>query len=213
MEYFDGEAVDFKLRTVSAGGLLDEAAAPVDAVTFDQRAMRPYPPGNLQIDASFARQAYFAAPLAVAWAHRDRTIQTTDVYEDHTYSDIGPEVGVTYIFDVELLDAAGAVIENIFSQNVGSATSRTIDFGSYTLVDVFAFSDKFALPDVFIDNDKFAQPDVFNTWDAFGNGFPKSAQSVRVSIKSVRDGLESRNSTTLEAGIFLPPINLTVTEF
>lgn len=210
-EYFAGEVANVKLATLTAIDTLDDADAPTDVVTFDRRAVRPYPPGNLKVDATFAPYCALG-PVSVTWAHRDRTTQTTGIFEDHSYSDIGPEPGVTYKVAVDLIDAAGAVLLPWIDQAVGAATSFGFDPYGYSTADVFALADMFALADVFFDSDTFASADMFDLADVFGRGQPLSARSARVSVRSIRDGLESRSAASITVELFLPPTNLSIME-
>lgn len=58
--------------------------------------MRPYPPGNVQINGSRWPASIGAAEeLAITWAHRDRRQQTVNMIRQDEGS-IGPEAGTTY---------------------------------------------------------------------------------------------------------------------
>ena len=124
--YLDGETVDVKLLTRTSTSLLSLAKAPVDTVTLGSRAMRPYPPGRFQLNGSYA-QDQFTDDVVLTWAHRDRTLQTTPVPEDHDDTDIGPEVGTTYRVRVEALSDAGTVLSTVTDTNVGGATTYDWD--------------------------------------------------------------------------------------
>lgn len=64
---------------------------------MDQRAFRPYPPGNLLINTvSYPEGEILEGELTFAWAHRDRVQQTSGTLADHFDGDIGPEAGTTY---------------------------------------------------------------------------------------------------------------------
>ena len=92
IERVDGDLVQAKLLTRTGLGTLAESSAPTDAVTFDQRHYRPYPPGQFRLNG----QAYPAAltgTLTVSWRHRDRTVQNLEGDES---GNIGPETGVKY---------------------------------------------------------------------------------------------------------------------
>lgn len=210
-QYFDGEAVNVKLLTQTSIDQLSVAAAPADAVTFDQRALRPYPPGNLRIDGSFATQLALA-DLAVTWSHRDRTLQTTSIFEDFSEGDIGPEPGVEYHLTATLVDENGADVALLDSAHLGTGTAYTLDPNGYSNFDVFAVPDKFAMADVFVRNDAFAAPDKFDLVDVFGTGQPLSARGIRVSVTSRRDGLDSRGTPSITAALFLPPTQVTSQE-
>jgi hypothetical protein len=117
--YTATEAVDVRLLTRTAKSLLSLAAAPTDTVTFASRAIRPYPPGRFKLNGSYA-QDQFTGDVVLTWVHRDRTLQTTPVPEDHDDATIGPEAGTTYRVRAEALDAAGDVISTVTDVNVGA---------------------------------------------------------------------------------------------
>lgn len=96
IEYVAGEEVDIKLLPVTGSGVLALSEAPVDTVTLNERAIRPYPPGNVQVNGASYPTVPLSGALTVTWAHRDRTQQTAGILQDYTYGDIGPETGTTY---------------------------------------------------------------------------------------------------------------------
>lgn len=93
-EFVDAESVDVKILPMSGTGSLPLSAAPADEVTFDQRALRPYPPGNVQINGE-SYPATVDILVGVSWSHRDRLLQA-DQLIDQSVGDIGPEPGTTY---------------------------------------------------------------------------------------------------------------------
>jgi hypothetical protein len=95
-EYIASDELDVKLLTATSAGLLPEADAPVDSVTMDSRAIRPYPPGNFKINGEYWPSAVPIDGIVFTWAHRDRTQQTSGEYFDFTDTSIGPETGTTY---------------------------------------------------------------------------------------------------------------------
>lgn len=97
VEYVAGETVLAKVLPVSGLGQLPLSQAPEDSLTFVSRAMRPYPPGNLLINAvSYPIALGGADELSATWSHRDRLQQTAGELQDTTVGDIGPEAGTTY---------------------------------------------------------------------------------------------------------------------
>lgn len=126
IDYLAGEAVDVKLLPRTASALLSLASAPVDSLTFASRAIRPYPPGRFKLNGSYA-QDQFVGDALLTWAHRDRTLQTTPVAEDHNDADIGPEAGTTYHLRVEALSGAGLVLGTLTDTDIGSGTSHDWD--------------------------------------------------------------------------------------
>lgn len=91
-----GEQVEIKLLPSTAEGRLQLADASTDTYACVGRMMRPYPPGNVQVNGLRWPVSIGAAEeLALTWTHRDRTAQTvTLVRQDE--GNIGPEAGVTY---------------------------------------------------------------------------------------------------------------------
>lgn len=96
-EYVDGETVDVKVTAVSGAGEQTLASVPTISVELDQRAARPYPPGDFQINGeSYAANPLYLGTVSVSWVHRDRLQQTSGTLIDHTSGSIGPEVGTVY---------------------------------------------------------------------------------------------------------------------
>lgn len=99
VEYVDSDELDVKILTVNGIGLLALAAAPIDSLTMDQRAFRPYPPANVQIGGLYYPSVIVADDLVgivSTWVHRDRLQQTGGTVLGWTAASVGPEAGVTY---------------------------------------------------------------------------------------------------------------------
>src|SRR5690606_27467134 len=94
--YADGVSVNIRIQPVSGGGVMPLSALPTDVLTFDSRAIRPYPPGDLRIAGQSYPAKVSAIEVPVTWAHRDRLQQTGGELIDHTEGDVGPEDGTTY---------------------------------------------------------------------------------------------------------------------
>lgn len=126
-EFADGESVDVKLRPITGRGELALAAAPVDALVFDQRQDRPYPPAKIRFDTlEWPPIIEGSADVVLTWAHRDRTLQTAYIVTQDEAS-IGPEASVTY--SVEVADEALAVLH---SATGISGTTATVPASSLT---------------------------------------------------------------------------------
>jgi hypothetical protein len=125
-QYVAPDSVNVKLLTNLNESRLSLFAAPNDAVNFDSRAIRPYPPGRFKLNGSYA-QDQFTTDVVLTWAHRDRTLQTTPVPEDHDDLSIGPEAGTTYRVVVEALSGAGTVLATVTDVNVGGVTTYDWD--------------------------------------------------------------------------------------
>lgn len=95
-QYVSGETINEKVLPVTGQGQLLASAATALSVTLAQRAFKPYPPGDLQINATSYSAATFAGTLTISWVGRDRTQETGATLYDYSYGNIGPEAGVTY---------------------------------------------------------------------------------------------------------------------
>ena len=89
-----GETASARACPITGKGELDIADAPTDTMDYDARAIRPYPPGNVQLNAEVYPDEINGA-LIVTWAHRDRLQQTAYIVEQDE-GNIGPEAGTTY---------------------------------------------------------------------------------------------------------------------
>lgn len=100
-EFVAGETIGVKvLPRTATGGAVPVSASPPQAVTFNRRFARPYPPGNVRVDGQpwfepFAMSPSGATSLTLTWAHRDRITQA-DQLIPHGAGNVGPETGVTY---------------------------------------------------------------------------------------------------------------------
>lgn len=121
-EWSSGQTVDAKLLTRTGLGSLLEAAAPADSVVMAQRFIRPYAPGNAQINA-VTYPASVTGDLAITWAHRDRTLQTAYIVEQ-TEGNIGPEVGTTYTVRIYNAQSGGSLIRT-YSDVIGTSQAYT----------------------------------------------------------------------------------------
>lgn len=193
VQYTAGQTLNLAVFPKTTRDILPIAQAQPVALLMDSRANRPYPPGKLQVNGSFAN-ALAAGPLAITWAHRDRTIQTATYVDDHTADNIGPEAGVTYLFRAALVDAAGAeLIVFVDDQDMGVATTAAFDLDDYQ-------------------NNFFLPSNYFNRADFFGSTLPDAGVAVRLSVKSKRGIYESWQAAFSDAHIFLAPTGLTLTE-
>ena len=108
-QYVDGETINVKIRPTTGQGTLALSDAPVDSVTLNSRAIRPYPPGRFRVDGQDYPEEIFTSAPTVSWAHRDRVQQTAGTLVPHSSGDIGPEAGTTYT--VELYDESDNLID------------------------------------------------------------------------------------------------------
>jgi hypothetical protein len=170
VEYVDSEEIDLKLLAVTGGGVLDIGDASADAVTMDARAIRPYPPGNLQINSESYQFDVYSGELTISWAHRDRTQQTSGTYQDYTYGDIGPESGVTYTFKGYIDD----VLDDTQSSIAGTSTTWAPSSEGLARVEVIAVRD------------------TYESWQAATFEFDYSSHDVRLTeddnVRATEDG-------------------------
>lgn len=126
--YGDGDAVIVAAATVSPDAALDPALSPTDTVTLANRANRPLPPGNVQVNGE-AYPSSISGALIVTWAHRDRFTQPADVAQTDA-TDYGPEAGTTY--NVFAYDAGTDTLLDSDTGLAGTTWTPTIS-GSYLL--------------------------------------------------------------------------------
>jgi hypothetical protein len=116
--HYSGREFDFnqspevKYLTTTLNDKLTEAAATTfTAPTMDARQIRPYPPGDVQINGqSYPTTVGGGADIVLTWAHRDRTQQLGYIVE-HQEPDIGPETGVTYT--VNIYNDSGTLVRTV----------------------------------------------------------------------------------------------------
>lgn len=106
-----GTSVGVKILTTSVGGgQLALTNSPPNALTFNQRFERPYPPGQMKINGvpwyeSTGWLSSDVGPIVLSWAHRDRKLQG-NILVWHGENSIGPEPGTTYtarVYDLTTL--------------------------------------------------------------------------------------------------------------
>jgi hypothetical protein len=128
VQYVLSDEVDVRMRTVLGSNVLPSGQAPVDSYTFNSRAIRPYPPGDLRVDGvsypdpDDSSAVFYTGAHTITWSHRDRLQQTGGEIFDYLTGDIGPEAGTTYLVEAYSTLVGGAVTEPWLSVNVGSDT-------------------------------------------------------------------------------------------
>lgn len=128
VERFDGEGVTVRILPYTAAEILDPEETTDQTLTFASRMIRPYPAGDLKADGDYQQpSAVFSGSVALTWAHRDRTAQTTAVPEVFSDPDVGPEAGVSYRVRARAYDGQGNDLGVFYDVNVGTATSATFD--------------------------------------------------------------------------------------
>lgn len=95
-EYASGETVNVKLTAITGQGQYDLDFASEMPVELNSRAIRPYAPGQFEINAVSYPETPLSGVLAFTFVGRDRIQQTAGEIYDHTFGNIGPEVGTSY---------------------------------------------------------------------------------------------------------------------
>lgn len=163
--YTEGQTVGVKLQTITTRGVLSLGATPEDLVVMNRRALRPLPPGSVQVGTSYEPPLFDnLATHTITWTHRDR-LENTLI----PHSAVGPasaEAGVTYRVLVQPLGFDGNPTgPALVDTNVGSVLTYSLDTTLYPV-----------------------DPD----WSG-----------VRVTIISVRSGLESLYNRQLDFPVLL----------
>lgn len=125
-EYNTGETVNAKVQPITGLGQLDIDDAVAMSVTLAQRALRPYPPADFQIQGQYF-PSYIVDSFDITWVHRDRLQQTAGVILSFLDGTIGPEAGTTYngyVYDDDtstLLDSTTGVSGLLWSPAVSGS--------------------------------------------------------------------------------------------
>jgi hypothetical protein len=94
----NGDVVCVKVRvsTAEEEATLEETTA--ECATMDNRAIRPLPPGYIQINSEFYPEGVVVDDTTVTWSHRNRLFLDDfyTFYDFYDSTDYGPEEGTTY---------------------------------------------------------------------------------------------------------------------
>lgn len=182
-QYDAGETINIKLTPKTGSGTLDLTKAPVDTVTLANRAIRPYPPGNLKINGTYF-PPQVEGDLVLTWAHRDRTQQTGGSLLGFTDASVGPETGTTYTLKV--YNGSNALVRTVSGINDVTTTytgaMETADGGPFS-----AF--RFTLA---------AERDGYESWQIYDVSLTRPAPIPTVGVF-----LPSENPTAEDAHIIL----------
>ena len=110
-EFVAAETVNAKLTPRTFVNTLPLSMAPVDSVTMDSRAIRPYPPGKLELDSDMHPGLSYlpSGTGTLSWVVRDRLGQTESTVIDFTDNGVtSVETGVTYRVRVRGVTSSGA---------------------------------------------------------------------------------------------------------
>lgn len=143
VEYMATETIGVKVLMKSTGGEMDLENSPPNALTFNRRFARPYPPGNVKVNnkpfhtLGLTMDEFDVKEFLITWAHRDRVVQA-DQLIGHGVGSIGPEPGTTYVLRVYDADD---VLRNTTTGITGTSikytiTQATLDLESGTSVGV-----------------------------------------------------------------------------
>lgn len=111
----------------------------MQSVTFDSRAARPYPPGDVKLNGQRYPQE-ITGDLEITWAHRDRLLQADNLI-DTLQPSVGPEPGTTYA--VELYDVASSTL--LHSETGISTTTAVVPstaFASDNRLELYSVRDE-----------------------------------------------------------------------
>jgi len=121
LPYASDALLSLKYAMRAQGNELPLTSATAIPLQLASRATRPYPPGNLTINAVNALGLTVAddvvGDMAVTWAHRDRLASGRNIVA-YTGADIGPEAGVTYTVKI--------YIDNVLKSTSTGLTGDTL---------------------------------------------------------------------------------------
>lgn len=125
--WWGGLVIDARMRTRTSSALLSADDAPIDSITMNNRARRPYLPGRIQFNGiDYPASVEKSDSYLLSWAHRDRKMQAEQLI-DCTLGNIGPETGVEY--HVTVLDEDGAIAWKM------TTTENSVDIPYLTILD------------------------------------------------------------------------------
>lgn len=204
--YLSTETVYVKPITSTPDDTLDLSESIPFEVTFNARAIRPYPVGQLKVEGSYAPTTILTDPVTLTWAHRDRTFQTTANVEDHTAASIGPEAGVSYhaIFSVVDMKADYFAATNIFEQIDFFADDTRRTFSTTAVSPATGTTHDVS----WTESDLFARADYFDPSDYFEGCFTDNTLAVEFAVRTDRAGYENWQTPAVLGKVLLPPVNL-----
>ncbi|TCB83206.1 hypothetical protein E0H90_12950, partial [Acinetobacter sp. ANC 3791] len=146
-EYLSGETVVLKALTLTGSDILELSEATAHSITCSARAIRPYPPANVQINGEYF-PAEIETDLILTWVDRNRTQQTGGSPLGWFESGVMIETGTTYQLilvefdenEVELRTqnlSLGTLNSYTFSTSAMNSNTRTIEITLKSLRDGF----------------------------------------------------------------------------
>lgn len=108
-EYVLGESIAVKRTPFVFGSYLPLADATAQTLTFDQRAARPYPPGNVKVNGSYSPS--ISSVFNITWVHRNKEQQTGGSLL--SYYDGGVTPGDELSYRIRMYDETNALLTTI----------------------------------------------------------------------------------------------------
>lgn len=206
--YTSGQTAEVRLLPRTFSESLPPSLATTQSVTFASRAIRPYPPGNFQLEAAYSLTGVQTGDLDGTWNHRDRLTQTTATPEDYADGDVGPEASVTYTPQRRILEALDDIFDvaDIFDvPDIFAVAARRgpFDYAS-TTGKTHTFTTEGA--------DLFDAADLFDLSDIYEDAWDVNTVGIELGTKSVRGAYENWQTKWVPVNPLLPPINMTITE-
>ena len=127
-EYLSGETVALKALTLTGSDILELSEATAHSITCSARAIRPYPPANVQINGEYF-PAEVTGALILTWAHRNRMVQTSAVPLAWTAASSNVEDGVEYLLTLIGIDDQKTVL--LDAESLGNVASHELDMTAY----------------------------------------------------------------------------------
>lgn len=190
-----GELTYYKPLPTTGLGTLNASLATAIPITFENRATRPYPPGQFKLNSTYYPASVSPGSLLVTWAARDRLQQTVSLV-DYSQAGIGPEAGVTY--NVRIYDAvSNALLHNYTGI---SGTSQTVPLRStMSLLHMDGTSGSTTFTD-----------ETGHTWTVSGNAQISTAQSVFGGASAYFDGTGDYVTSVASGDFVLGTVDLTL---
>lgn len=133
-EYAEGEAIDVKALSTTPSGILDLSGSDTQTVTIHSRAIRPYPPANVEINGVYYPESLIVTnDIVLTWVDRNRVQQTGGEILGFYDAGVTKEIGVTYGYE---LSSEGLVLDsgaNIATDTVTLLSSVLIQNKPHTL--------------------------------------------------------------------------------
>ena len=111
-EYQTPEIISAKITPTTSEGTMDVTEASAVSIQMNSRAIRPFPPGNIQINNLSFPETLYQVSTYTTWVGRDRLQQTGPII-DFFDSNIGPEANTTY--DIEIYDEDSSLATSLLT--------------------------------------------------------------------------------------------------